>query len=69
MATVYDVVKWVEKNGEVKAVDRLRVSMLPDLLGEGIVLGDVQPTTACSAALLKKISDRAATIVGRPCCS
>lgn len=69
MSTVYQVVKWVEANGEVKAIDRLRVALLPDLLGEGIRLVDVSPTTPCSPSLLKKISDQAEAIVGRPCCT
>lgn len=68
MATaLYDVVRWVKDNGEVKAIDRLRVVALPALLEEGLILGAIVPETPYSAELLKKLKDHAATIVGQPC--
>lgn len=67
MAGVHDVITWLQQNGEVKAVDRLRVSLLPDLLGEGIQLATVTPDTSCSPELLKKLSEQATAIAGKPC--
>ena len=68
MATpLYDVVEWVKTNGEVKAIDRLKVAILPDLLAENLLLSNVGPDQTCSGPLLQKIKDQASTIVGKPC--
>lgn len=66
-SSLHAVVTWTEQNGEVKAVDRLRVKVLPDLMDEGISLSTVNAETTCSPPLLKKVEDAASSVVGQPC--
>lgn len=67
MAHLYTILRWIEENGEVKAIDRLRIALLPELILEAIQLAAVTPSTVCSPALLERVIDQAAIIVGRPC--
>lgn len=66
-SSLHEVVTWTEQNGEVKAIDRLRVKVLPDLMSEGITLSTVNAETSCTPPLLKKVADAASSVVGRPC--
>ena len=61
------IVDWIKKNGEVKAVDRVRVMVLPQTMAEGIRLASIDATTKCSAALLQAVRGAASTVVGKPC--
>ncbi len=53
--------------GEVQAVDRLRMMLLPDLMAEGLTLASLAPDTECSDELTSKARDAATTVVGSPC--
>lgn len=64
---LYKVVNWVRKNGEVKALDRLRVMVLPITMEEGIRLAAVEPTTSCSTRALSAVRNAATTVVGQNC--
>lgn len=64
---LYDIVKWTETTGEVKALDRLRVMVLPDLLAEGLMLAEIDADTSCSPELLDKFRESASKVVGEPC--
>ncbi len=65
---LYGIVEWVKAEGEVKALDRLRMFSLAALLAEGISgLASVTPETPCSAETLTVIREAAAKVVGRPC--
>lgn len=64
---LYDIIQWAQANGEVKTIDRIRVSLLPDLLAEEVWLNDLTPASTCSAQLLSKIRDQASAVVGQPC--
>ncbi len=64
---LYDILEWVKSNGEVKAMDRLRVKVLPVTMKEGLVLTDVTYDTTCSPETLRVIRDAATEIVGKEC--
>lgn len=64
---LYKVVDWVRKNGEVKALDRLRVMVLPVTMEEGIRLAGVGPATACSTKALTAVRKAATTVIGQNC--
>lgn len=67
MAGVHDLARWVRDNGEPKALERLQVSLAPDLQAEGIRLASTAPDTVCTPTLLSKLSDQATAIVGKAC--
>lgn len=65
---LHAIIEWAKAEGEVKALDRLRVYCLGVLLKEGIGgLQSVTPTTACSAATLDEVRAAAEKVVGKPC--
>ncbi len=64
---LFQVLKWLEEEGEVKAVARLRMKILPYSVKEGIVISKVDATTQCSKDLLAHAREAAAAIVGKPC--
>ncbi|MBI2569986.1 MAG: hypothetical protein HYV63_23520 [Candidatus Schekmanbacteria bacterium] len=65
--TLYEVLQWAKENGEVKAVDRIRVFVLPNALREGVILAAVNPKTACSREFLAEVRKAAEAVVGKPC--
>lgn len=65
--SLFDVLQWAQKQGEVKAVDRIRVMVLPVTLKEKIQLANVKPTTICSSECLAAVRQAAALVVGKPC--
>jgi len=64
---IHGVFEWTRTEGEVKAIDRLRVMLLPDLMAEGLTISSVTPDTDCSDDLTNKARDAATTVVGSAC--
>ncbi len=64
---LYKVLNWMQANGDVGDVDRLRVKVLPLTLKEKIFLAKVTQQTECSSDLLGTIRDAASELVGQPC--
>jgi hypothetical protein len=64
---LYSVLVWAREEGEVKAIDRIRVMVLPKTITEGIVLNQVTPETTCSRTVLAAVREAASRVVGRPC--
>ena len=67
MGSIFGVLEWAKREGEVKAIARIRMRVLGDSVKEGVRLGDVKPDTRCSPQLLNKIRVAASEIVGKPC--
>lgn len=64
---LFKILKWLDEEGEVKAVDRLRMKILPHTVKEGIVIRKVDASTKCSTDLLARARDAASSIAGKPC--
>lgn len=60
---LYDLLKYVEEHGELKAVSRLRVRVLPHTLKEKIYLANVKPETQCSPELLRVVISEAKIVL------
>jgi len=68
MATsLYDIFEWVKKNGEVKAIDRVRFRSLSAFVAEGVVFSAVTPQTKVSDSCLQTVRQAASSVVGQPC--
>lgn len=65
--SLYDILEWAKKNGEVKVLDRIRVHVLPVTMQEKIRINEVTPTTTCSSACLEAVRKAASNVVGKPC--
>ncbi len=64
---LYYILAWVQKEGEVKAIARLRLKILPYSVREGIILSKVDRSTKCSDTLLEKVREASSAIIGKPC--
>lgn len=64
---LHKILQWVEANGEVRALSRLRIKLMPLTMKEKICLDDVGPTTEVSSAYLDAARAAAEEIVGVPC--
>ena len=65
--SIYAVLEWAKQEGDVKAIDRIRVRVLPHAMKEGLVLCEVQATTTCSPELLTRFREVASKVVGKEC--
>jgi len=62
------IIEWTQQEGEVRALDRLRVLVLPILLKEGVIgLASVNAETNVSDQCYQALKEAAADIVGRTC--
>lgn len=61
------ILEWVQREGEVMALARLRLKILPESVKEGIFLDEVTPQTKCSETYLEKVRKIAAEVTGKPC--
>ncbi|HHO54180.1 MAG TPA: hypothetical protein ENK18_25745 [Deltaproteobacteria bacterium] len=64
---LYQILAWAHREGNVKAVARIRLRTLPYAVVEGLNVKNLQPTMKCSPALLQRIRTAASTVVGRTC--
>lgn len=64
---LHKIIDWVKKNGEVKAIDRLRVMVLPFTMADGLQLAAVTPNSSCSPKTLAAVRQAAGTVVGSAC--
>ena len=64
MTQLYQLVQHVQKTGEVKALQRVSIMALADLLKEGIKLQNVTPQTDCSPQLYNKLKSVSEKFVG-----
>lgn len=67
VATVHGILKWAEKEGEVKAVSRIRLKLLADATREGIHMSRVDASTTASPHFISKLKSVASAVVGKPC--
>lgn len=65
--TLLAVVQWTQMNGDVSALSRLRMMVLPLTVKEGIIFDRVDGTTKCSPQYLDAVRDAASKIVGKEC--
>lgn len=61
---LYLLMERVKNEGEVKALSRLRVRILPHTLRERIFLSDVSKSTTCSEELLAIIKKEVEVVLG-----
>ncbi|MDJ0841267.1 MAG: hypothetical protein QNK37_32450 [Acidobacteriota bacterium] len=64
---LFKVLEWLEDEGEVKAVARLRMKILPFTVQESIVISRIDRKTTCSGALLAAARNAASEIAGKRC--
>ncbi len=67
MSDLYRIMQWATSNGEVKAVSRIRMKMLPISVKEHVNLGAVDASTQCSPEFLAAFRKTASDIVGKNC--
>ncbi len=67
MSKLYQIINWAKANGEVKAVDRIRMKVLMLTMKEKIALATVTKDTECSPELLQAIWKAANEVVGKSC--
>lgn len=66
--SLHAVLEWAEDEGEVKALDRMRMFCLGALLADNITgLQAVNAATICSAETLDAVRTAAERVVGKPC--
>ena len=65
--SLFKIVDWVEKNGEVQSVARLRAKLLPLTCKEGLIFHQIGPDTNCSNQYLDACRSAATEIVGNKC--
>ena len=66
-SNLWKIVAWAQKEGPVKAVERINMIVLAETMKENISLKDLQADTTCSADLEKAIRKAAETVVGARC--
>lgn len=66
MASLHDVVRWADQNGDERVLERIRIFSLSHLLKEGIRLEQVTPSTTCSPECLAAVVKAAEAVVGKP---
>jgi hypothetical protein len=64
---LFQVLQWAKTNGEVRAVERIRLKVLNGSIREGIVLARVSPNTTCSPEYLDLVRTAASEVVGKRC--
>ena len=67
VGALHRIIQWVESDGPAKSVDRLRIKILPVLLGENLSMSSIDAGTDASAACVAKVRQAATDIVGKPC--
>ena len=68
VGALHSIFSWVESQGEVKAVDRLKVLCLSVLMDARIFdLDEVTPETTVSDHCLTQVRDAATRVVGTRC--
>ena len=65
--TLFEILQWARENGDITAVDRIRIYVLPQIVTEGFVFSEVGPSTTCSPVLLDAVRSAASEVVGKPC--
>lgn len=65
--SLHAVVTWVRSEGDLNALNRLRLRVLASTIKEGISLDQVSPATNCSDECLARVREAASAIVGQPC--
>jgi len=64
---IYQIVQWVERNGQHEAIHQLRLEMLPLSVRCHVYLKDVSPALDAPAYFLDRLRDLAGAIIGQPC--
>lgn len=64
---LHRILEWARKEGDVAAMSRLRVILLPLTVRERIVLERVGPSTTCSSEYLAAARRAASQAVGKEC--
>ena len=65
--SLYEIICWVRKHGEIQAESRLRIRTLPLTVREGISFDQIGPSTKGSPQLIDAMLREASLIVGESC--
>jgi len=65
--TLYKLKEWVESNGPVGSLGRLRLKLLPLSIAENISWGQLTPETTSSHEYLAAARKAASEVVGEEC--
>jgi hypothetical protein len=64
---VIAILEWARAKGEPKAVDRMRVIVLPALMREGVRFNNLTHLSELSIGAVDAVKAAAAKVVGTPC--
>lgn len=67
LSTLNEILKWTEKNGDERAIPRLRMLCLSTFIAEKIKIDEVTDSTTCSDECLKTVREAAEKIANQPC--
>lgn len=67
MTELFKIIDWVKKNGDEKAIARLKVFALADLMSENIKLEALTATSTCSPACLASVRKAAEAVTKQKC--
>lgn len=65
--TLFRMLEWARRNGDVTTLKRIRVIVLPLTVRERIILDKVTPETAVSREYLSAVRAAISETVGREC--
>ena len=67
MSAAYDIIRWLDSQGEVLALARLDVRMMEATSREKLSVRQIGRDTVCSPEYLAALRREASIVVGKPC--
>ncbi|HEX8447064.1 MAG TPA: hypothetical protein VF649_10675 [Sphingomonas sp.] len=67
MSAAYDIIHWLDNNGEVLALARLDVRMMEATSREKLSVRAIRRDTQCSPEFLAALRREAGVVAGKPC--
>ena len=67
MTAAYDIIQWLDRNGEILAIARLDVRMMEATSREKLSVRAIDRQTVCSPEFLAALRREAGIVAGKPC--
>ncbi|TPV95975.1 MAG: hypothetical protein B7733_07205 [Myxococcales bacterium FL481] len=67
MATAHQIISWVRDEGNVEAVNRLRLRVIKSLVRHKTTLEQLTPRTHADPELVAELRQAASEVVNKPC--
>ncbi|WP_445193134.1 hypothetical protein ACT009_04300 [Sphingomonas sp. Tas61C01] len=67
MSVAFDIIQWLERNGEILALARLDVRMMDATSREKLSVRAIGRDTVCSPEYLAALRREAGVVAGKPC--